>query len=270
MTLLQLAQPGSVPQQSPSQMFRASDGSVRIDSGPTSVITNPLAQQMIVLVHPTMEAHVLPLPPGAMPQVAPPALSVPGMPALALPALQPTGVVDLGKSIIEGHAVTGKQFTFAPPAAPTLPGMPQAPQAPALPGRPQAPALPGMPAAPAIPGAPGLPGLPPPPTVVVAWTSIATQLPVLTTVTGPFGTQTCRCNTAPSAEPSPSLFQVPPGYRPAGSPLPQGSLPQAPSMPQTPSLPPAPSLPQAPSLAAPQTPSVPQGPSLPKFSGFPQ
>jgi len=37
-----------------------------------------------------------------------------------LNVLQPTGVVDLGKSIIEGHAVTGKQFTFAPPAAPTV------------------------------------------------------------------------------------------------------------------------------------------------------
>ena len=72
MTVLQLAQPGSLPQQSASQMIRASNGNMRIDSPETSVITNPLAQQMIVLVHATMEAHVLPLPPGAMPQVAAP------------------------------------------------------------------------------------------------------------------------------------------------------------------------------------------------------
>ena len=247
-------------------MFRASNGSLRVDSGETSVITNPSAQQMIVLVHATMEAHVLPLPAGVMPQVASPALSVsgvpgvPGVPGVALPQVHPTNVLDLGTSFIEGHEVTGKQFTFAPPPPPnmpTLPGLPQAPQAPAIPGLPQL----------------GLPQLLPPPTVIEAWTSTATQLPVLTTVTGPFGTQVCRCNTAPSPEPNPSMFQIPPGYRPAGSPLLE-DFPQVPSAPQVPSVPQMPSAPQVPSLpqvaSAPPVPSLPQGPPLPQAPSAPQ
>jgi hypothetical protein len=203
-------------------MFRSSDGNLRIDSPETSVITSPLAQQMIVLVHATMEVHVVPLPPATMLQVAAPALSAPGLAGAAIPPIQPTqiqptSVLDLGKSVIEGQEVTGKEFTFAPPNMPALPGVPHSPQAPAIPGQPQPP--------------------PPPHTVMEAWTSVATLLPVLTKVTGPFGTQICRCNTAPSVEPSPSMFQIPPGYRPAGSPPPQGALPQVPPAPKVPDFP---------------------------------
>lgn len=264
MTLLQLAHPGSLPQPSASQMFQSSAGQVRIDTPETSVITNPLTLQMIVLVHATMEAHVLPLPAAAIPGIAPPAFGLPAIPAATLPQLQPTSVINLGASIIAGIAVTGKQFTFAPPAAPAVPGMPQAPQVPAIPGMPQAPL---------------------PPTVVEAWTSVATLLPVLITVTGSFGTQICSCNTAPSVEPSPSMFQIPPGYRPAGSPVPPGSVPQVPSVsgvpgaPAVPGLPPAPAVPQIPPMpgsslpqapSAPQMPSAPQAPNLPKIPGFPK
>jgi hypothetical protein len=272
MTLLQLAHPGSIPQPSASQMFQSSAGQVRIDTPETSVITNPLTMQMIVLVHATLEAHVLPLPAAAIPGVAPPALGLPSIPGLALPQVQPSSVIDLGVAVIAGIAVTGKQFAFAPPA---IPGAPPVPQAPSIPGLPQAPALPGVPQPP-----------PPPQTVVEAWISTATLLPVLTTVIGPFGTQICQCNTAPSVEPSPSMFQIPPGYSPAGSSLPQVSAPQAPpvsgvpqmpSVPGMPAAPPIPSLPQSSSLpqapsapSMPSAPSAPQVPSVPKIPGFPQ
>ncbi len=140
-TTMQLAQPGAAPQQSASQMLRSSAGQTRVDTGNTSVITDPKAAQTIILNHVTKEASVLPIPaapglPGA------PSFSPPGMPA---PPTSPSQVLDLGKSVINGHAVTGKQFTFPTPTPPTPPGAPALPGAPSAPG---APALPGMPAAP--------------------------------------------------------------------------------------------------------------------------
>jgi hypothetical protein len=45
-------------------------------------------------------------------------------------------------------------------------------------------------------------------------------MPVLTKVSGPFGEQTTYCKAAPSAEPHPALFQIPPGYKPIVPPPP--------------------------------------------------
>ena len=203
-TTMQLAQPGAAPQQSASQMLRSSAGQTRIDAGDTSVITDPKAAQTILLNHVTKEASVLPIPaapglPGA------PSISPPGMPGVP-PPTSPSQVVDLGKSVINGHAVTGKQFTFpAPPTAPTPPGAPSAPGA---------PALPGMPAA-------------PPHTVMEVWSSASLLLPVLTKVTGPFGQQVSQCQVAPAAEPHPSTFQIPSGYK-----LTPPPIPAAPTLPK--------------------------------------
>lgn len=192
---MQLAQAGAAPQQSASQMLRSSAGQTRVDAGATSVITDPKAAQTIVLNHATKEASILPIPaapglPGA------PSASLPGMPGVT-PPTSPSQMVDLGKSVINGHAVTGKQFTFpAPPGAPS--GSPSAPGA---------PALPGMPAA-------------PPHTVMEVWSSASLLLPVLTKVTGPFGQQISQCQVAPSAEPHPSTFQIPSGYKLTAPPVP--------------------------------------------------
>lgn len=51
-----------------------------------------------------------------------------------------------------------------------------------------------------------------PASVAEVWTSTKLRLPVLTTFTGDFGQQTCRC-TPLGVEPNPSAFQIPPGYR---------------------------------------------------------
>lgn len=182
--------------QTPFNMVRASSGQLRIDMPNTSVITNPAAQQAIVLNHVTKEAQILPLkpqPPGM------PALGMPQAPGMAIPgapqAPQVT-VQNLGKSLIEGHPVDGLRYTIHPPAMPQAPGMPKPP------GMPQAPAVPTPPAA---------------PTVSEVWTSTQTKLPVLTKITTPGGVQTTYCKPAPAAEPNPALFQVPPGYKVVGS-----------------------------------------------------
>src|SRR6267154_5417970 len=62
MTTMQLAQPGALPQQTPSKMFRSADGKMRVDTGNTSVITDPAAQKALVLDHLKKEAHMVPLP----------------------------------------------------------------------------------------------------------------------------------------------------------------------------------------------------------------
>jgi hypothetical protein len=197
---MQLALPGAPPQQSASQLLRASDGKMRMDYGNTSVITNPAAQHAIILDHIKQEARVIPIPQiSQMPKI--PQLGVPGMPgAPAPPAVQS---VDLGKGFIEGHAVTGTQLTFHMPTMPPVPGMPKAPGMPQAPGAPQAPGMPQT------PGAPKPPAMP---TVAEVWTSTSLHLPVLTKITGSFGQRTCYCKNAPTGEPHPSAFQIPPGY----------------------------------------------------------
>lgn len=197
MTTVQLAQPGALPKQSPSQMFRSADGKMRIDTGATSIITDPASQKAMVLDHIKKEARMVPIPQASqMPQL-------PGGPPGGLPAgmPKPPQVEDLGKAFIEGHEVEGKKYTFHPPEMPKPPDLPKPP---AL----AKPSIPGMPSAPQMPPAP------PMPTVAEVWTSTKTKMLVLTKVTGPFGQQVCHCKPGAAAEPPhPALFQVPPGYK---------------------------------------------------------
>jgi 3-deoxy-D-arabino-heptulosonate 7-phosphate (DAHP) synthase len=51
------------------------------------------------------------------------------------------------------------------------------------------------------------------PVVAEVWTCAKTHLPVLTKISGSFGTQTSVCKTAQTAEPHPATFQIPPGYK---------------------------------------------------------
>ncbi|HUI77730.1 MAG TPA: hypothetical protein VLY24_07425 [Bryobacteraceae bacterium] len=248
---VQSLKPGVPPQQMASRMFRSGDGKTRIDTGNTSVISNPAAGQNILLDHTAKTAHIIPTPPAApaLPGQPP---AMPGMPGFAppgAPSTPPVNVKDLGKSMMHGVEVEGKQFTYPPPtvpqapAAPAAPGMPAAPAvpgmpampkipgAPALPGMPAAgtppgmpakPAVPGMPAAPAAPGAPGapaapaIPGMPPvpkAPTVAEVWTSTKMHIPMLTKTSGPLAQTTSQCHNAIPGEPHPSLFQIPAGYK---------------------------------------------------------
>lgn len=176
-------------------MFRSSDGKVRVDTGNTSLISNPKEQQAILLDHAAKEARIVPM------QAAPPQLGAPPMgaptPSSVPAAPPPMKVQDLGKSMIEGHEVDGKRYIIQPPASPAA-----AP-----------PSLPGL-------QKPPLPGAPPAPTTVDVWTSSKLGLPVMTQVTGPFGQQTSVCKPAATAEPHPGLFQIPPGYKPVMPPRP--------------------------------------------------
>lgn len=244
-TLLQRAQPGSPPQQTPWKMFRASDGKTRVDRGNTSVITDPAAQKTVILDHLKKEARTLPL------QQAPQVPQMPGMPGMpAMPSFAPPGVAapaapqmnvqDLGKSFLQGHEVEGKRYTFpavqppAPPGTPRFPPLPQAPQMPQaqIPGMPQVPGAPQMPAAPKAPTAPGAkPPTPPPlPTTVEVWTSPKLQMPMLTKAAGTFGQQTEVCKNAVPGEPSPALFQIPTDYKS----IPMPKVPKLPNLPKLP------------------------------------
>jgi hypothetical protein len=195
MTTTQLAHPGAPPQQSPSQMFRSADGKTRVDTGNTSVITDPASQKALVLDHAKKEARMVPIP------QAPQGPQMPALPG-GLPAGMPKAphVEDLGKGMIEGHEVEGKKYTFQPPEQPKPPDIPKPPGL-------AKPAVPGM------PGAPQAPPKPQMPTVAEVWTSTKTKMPVLTKVTGPFGQQVCHCKPGAEAEPHPAVFQVPPGYK---------------------------------------------------------
>jgi hypothetical protein len=169
-------------------MLRSSDGKLRIDMPNTTVITNPAAQQAIVLDHLTKQAQILPLQ-MQPPQIPQPPVPPAGAPQPGAPKMPSVTVQDLGKSLIEGHPVEGKRFTAQPPALP------------------QAPQVPGAPNAPQVPQAP------PAPTISEVWTSTHFKMPVLTKITTPGGVQTTYCKPSAAAEPDPSLFQVPPGYK---------------------------------------------------------
>jgi len=116
-------------------------------------------------------------------------------------------VKDLGKRVVDGHDVEGKEYTLPPPPKPPAP--------PAMPAPPQvkAPALPG---APAMPELPKPPAPPPVPVVTEVWTSTKLKVPVLTRITGPFGKQVSHNKNLVGGEPSPALFQVPPDYKKVG------------------------------------------------------
>src|SRR5579883_436493 len=160
--------------QTPSQLTTASDGKMRLDIPNTSVITDPKAQQAIILDHLKKTATILPMAPGA-PQL--PQMQMPGMqaPSIKPPTPPSVSMQDLGKSMIEGHEVDGKRFIVQPPPPPQMPAPPQMPTPPQLPGAPQTPAPPTMPAPPQAP------------TVADVWSSTKFGTPVLTKVTGPFG-----------------------------------------------------------------------------------
>src|SRR5689334_20446651 len=105
-TATRLAAPGAQPQQEPSQLFRASDGKMRIDSGQLTTIADPAKGQTIVLDHIKKEATIFPTPqaPPQMPQMPP-------MPGLLAPGTPLTKVEPLGKGFIEGHEVEGHRIT---------------------------------------------------------------------------------------------------------------------------------------------------------------
>jgi len=212
--------------QSPSQLVTASDGKMRLDLPNTSVITDPKAQQAIILDHLKKTATVLPMQP-SLPQM--PGMQMPGMqmPSMKPPTPPSVSVQDLGKSLIEGHEVDGKRYMIQPPTPPQVPTPPQLPGAPQMPGAPQ---LPGMPKPPQMPTPPQVP------TVADVWSSTKLGTPVLTKVTGPFGQTMTYCKPQQIGEPAPSNFQIPPGYTPV--------MPKLPAPPAPPSLPSPPSLPK--------------------------
>jgi hypothetical protein len=190
---------------------------MRLDTPNTSIITLPGSQKTIMLDHLKKEAMVIPMPPASAAPSAPGMPKMPGMPKL--PALQ---VQDLGKSMIEGHEVEGKRYTFSPPPAPQAPQAPQAPKAPQMPQMPKPPQLPK----------------PPQPTVTEVWTSVKLKTPVLTKVTTAAGEQTTYCKPTSTAEPHPSLFEIPPGYKLKPPPEPKLKMPSVPkpTMPSEPKL----------------------------------
>ncbi len=226
-TTTQPATPGVAPTQQASQILKAHDGKMRVDFPNTSVITNPVAQHALFLDHAKQEMKIIPMPPPL-----PNAPKMPGMPSMpALPAMPNAphppamSVKDLGKAMIAGHPVEGKEFTMH---LPTLPGVPKTPdlkppklpKMPKLPGLPKvagmklpdAPKPPDLPKPPAAP-APPAPPKPPIPTVAQVWSSTVTGMPVLSKITGEFGQQIMSCQTAPVPEPHPSMFEPPPGYK---------------------------------------------------------
>lgn len=144
------------------------------------------------------------------------------------PPKAPLSVQDLGTRTIAGHAVQGKMYTFAMPQKPNLPGMPKAPGMPQVPGMPPAPAMPQT-------------------QTVEVWHSPQLQMPLASRVTSSMGTQTTMPQHVTPGEPSPTQFQIPPGYKivppPSLSPpsIPKPSIPK-PSVP-TPSVPAAPKVP---------------------------
>jgi hypothetical protein len=210
---MQSAQPGSLPQKFTYKMSRSADGKMRIDYGATSVITNPATQQTLLLDHVKKEVRAIQLPQAAPPQLTLPAVRPPGMPGAPTPPAAPAmNVKDLGKRLIEGHEVEGKQYTLPALTAPKPPAAPQA-------------KIPGMPNAPQIPPKPDPKAL-----VSEVWMSTQLHLPVLTRITGPFGQQMCHCKNTVAGEPHPSTFQIPADYKQVG-------LPAAPKPPSAPKLP---------------------------------
>ena len=205
---------------------------MRLDTPQTSIITLPGSQKTIMLDHLKKEAMVIPMPPASAAPSAPGMPKMPGAPKL--PALQ---VQDLGKSMIEGHEVEGKRFTFSPPPAPQSPQAPQAPQAPQMPKLPQLPKGVKLPPLPKLPKPPLSPK-PPQPTVTEVWSSVKLKTPVLTKVTTAAGEQTTYCKPTSTAEPHPSMFEIPPGYKLKPPPVPKLKVPPEPKL----KVPPEPKL----------------------------
>jgi hypothetical protein len=213
---------GGAPTQSASRLWRSSEGKTRIDTPQSSVISDPVAKQTIVLDHLKKEASIIPMPPPGSP------IALPGAPPGAAGAVKPPEmqVEHLGKSMIDGHEVEGKRFTLPHTPAPPKPAMPTPPAKPAMPklaipklAMPKLAipklAIPGgkPPEAPAMPKPPAAPKLPAKPSVTELWTSVKLKTPVLTKVSTAAGEQTTYCKPTETAEHPPSVFQIPPGYK---------------------------------------------------------
>jgi hypothetical protein len=193
--------------QSAYRLSRDGNGNTRLDSGNTSVISNPSARHTILLDHVEKTATIPPAP-SAMPALP----GIPPIPPLGVPGLAPTvHVQDLGKGVIQGHEVQGKRYLIQPPAMPNIPAAPQPPTVQA----------PGMPKAPGAPGIPPAPNAPPAPTTADVWTSTKMHLPMLTKMNGPFGQLTHACQAVSPGEPHPAAFQIPPDYKMIPPPAPQ-------------------------------------------------
>lgn len=266
--MMQSLAPNAPPVQAASKIIRSADGKMRMDYGNTSIITDPKAGQQMLLDHLTKEAKIFTMPPMPSAQMLPggmPKPTLPGMPAM------PVNTQDLGKQMIDGVMAEGKRYLIQPPP---LPDMPQPPK---LPNMPQPPTPPALPQAPNVQD------------MVEVWTDPQTQLPVLTKSVSKYGESICKCKCAVTADPPPSTFQVPPGYKklvvppkpempkftpppltppkpalpapPAAPGLPAAATPPKPNLPPPPS---APSLPQANLPKPPAVPEVPKAPSLPQ------
>jgi hypothetical protein len=108
-------------------MARAGDGKMRTDYGPTSVITDPASGKMMLLDHVKKEVRTLPIPTEPPSPPEPPKFTPPGAPAPPpLPPVAGMTVKDLGKRVVDGHEVEGKQFTL--PSKPELPKPPEMPK----------------------------------------------------------------------------------------------------------------------------------------------
>jgi hypothetical protein len=195
-TTIQPAQDGAPPQQFGWNMLRSADGKTRVDYPNMSVISDPAAGKATILDHVKKEVREVKLPDAPKPPDMPQMPQMPGVPG-APPTPPNVSVQDLGKRLIDGHEVEGKQFT-APPDLPKMPSIPKPPAPPAMPGMPQPPAMPAP---------------PPMPTVTEVWTSTQTKVPVLTKVSGAFGRQISQCKPGIPGEPNPAAFQIPPEYK---------------------------------------------------------
>jgi hypothetical protein len=210
---MQRTETGLPPVQSAFRLTRAADGNTRLDSGNTSVISNPAAGQTILLNHIEKTATIQPLLAAAS---SPPGM--PPMPQLGVPGFSPpppAQVQDLGKAVLQGHEVEGKRYLIQPPAMPNIPAMPKPPafQAPGMPKMPGMPQAPGMPKVPGAPEPQSAPNAPPAPTLAEVWTSTSTRLPMLTKMNGGFGQITQVCQGMTPGEPHPAAFQIPPDYK---------------------------------------------------------
>ena len=211
-TITHSAQPGASPKPLPWKLFRSADGKMCADYGDKSVISNPGAQQAIMLDHLKKEASLFTMP--HTPQPAP----GPGGPMGTAPAPPSVSPTDLGKKFIEGHEAEGKQYIVQPPKPFSIPGVKPPAPAPVLPAG-KAPTLPQLStlAKPLMPGGAAPQAHPPAPVslphTVEVWTSTKLHLPLLTKVTGSFGNQTNRCKNPSVGEPPASKFQIPPGYK---------------------------------------------------------
>ena len=222
-TITRSALPGASPKQLPWKLFRSGDGKMCADYGDKSLISNPAAQQAILLDHVKKEALLFPMPPAPQPPPGPGGLMGP------VPTAPNISVLNLGKKFVDGHEAEGKQFIVPPPKPFSPPGV-NLPASPPLPAAGKLPALPQLPALakPLMPGgAATQPHPPSPPHTVEVWTSTKLHVPLLTKVTGSFGQQTNRCKSPSVGEPPASKFQIPSGYK----------IVEMPKLPKPPGLP---------------------------------